>query len=196
MLYYLTTRGLNDKGVIRFLESTPLWFHRRIVVVSAKENKAAILGKYPKLKGFWSSPAHINTAASKRKFIFEESTVEDFVLVNDELNLVAVDFETGKTSTPLANPALFKERIAEFESLLGKYAGFSAMPRLFSNTFLAKGERVAENRFVGAFFHYNRKFAVKYLDLAKLEYHEDVYYSLKAMSLGAVIANYCGLLYQ
>lgn len=196
MIYYLTTRGLNDKGVIRSLDATPTWFHRKIVVVSGKENKSAIMEKYPNLQNYWASPSSVNTAAAKRKFIFTNSEVDNFVLMNDELVLSVVDFDTKKTYTPLSNPKLFKKNLAEFESLVGKYAGFSAMPRLFSNTVIEKGLRVVEHKFVGAFFHYNRKFAVEHLDLARLNYHEDVYYSLKAMSIGALIAQYAGFLYQ
>lgn len=193
--YFLTTRGLNDRGVILSLECTPVWFHQFVTVVSSKENKEAIKEKYPEVK-YLSSPDRVNSAALKRKFLFEElpKSHENIVLMNDEMRLsMAVG---GKMVPAKSDDVAFANHIARFELLSKQYVGFSAGTRSFNNEAVASGVEISENKLVGAFFTYSRSFANKKLQLARLNYHEDCDYTLQTLSMGYRTGNYLGLLYE
>lgn len=193
--YFLTTRGLNDKGVLLSLETTPPWFHQFVTVVSARENRSAIRAKYPTVK-YLTSPDRINSAALKRKFLFEElpDHHENIVLLNDEMR---VSMARGKKIvSAVDDPETFAAHLQRFELLSKQYVGFSAGTRAFNNDPISNGVEIVENKLVGAFFTYNRRFATSQLELARLNYHEDWDYTLQTLSKGYKTANYLGILYE
>jgi protein-tyrosine-phosphatase len=49
---------------------------------------------------------------------------------------------------------------------------------------------------VGAFFTYNRDFALNKLELGRLQYHEDIDYTLQTLSMGYPVCQYLGILYE
>jgi protein-tyrosine phosphatase len=194
--YIMTTRfGLNDKGIIRSLEFMPPWFHPFVTVASAAANKAAIKAKYPTVK-YMTTPDWVNTASAKRKYIFEtvDTAVKDIVLINDETAYYVV-LKNGKVGKPVDYPDDFRRHLVRFEELSRGYVGFSVHTRLFSNTAIDKKVEVVENKFIGSFFKYERKFALEKLKLGRLNYHEDVDYTLQTLSLGYKTANYVGILF-
>ena len=197
--YFLTTRGLSkhNNNRILSLESTPDWFHPYVTIVTAKSEIKALKEKYPTVS-FWASPEEINSAALKRKWIFENAPedIKDFVLMNDEMRL-SISLN-GKIATinSKEGSAEFKKHLLRFEELSSRYVGFSAGTRSFNNQNIADGKEIVENRLVGAFFHYNRKFALAKLKLGRLNYHEDCDYTLQTLSQGYKTGNYLGILYE
>lgn len=192
--YYLTTRGLNDKGQILCLEYLPAWFHPHVTVVSVKANKAGILAKYPKVE-YWSNPVEINTASLKRKFIFENSEPDDFFFLNDETRLY-VEVGDGKARAAHSEPEHFRRHIKRIEELSKAYIGVAANQKYFSGDLLKKKDLLRENYVLGTFFHWNRKFVLKHIELDRVNYLDDVDYVLQALKLGYRVANYAGILYE
>lgn len=193
--YFLTTRGLNKDGGLLSLDHLPEWFHSYVTVVSAAENRSAILNRYPSVS-YWSSPDSVNTAARKRKFILEESPDDKFFIFNDEIRLSMLEPRTNKLVKCCSDPELFRYHILRMERLSEDYVGFSAGPRLFSSGRITSGKSVQEIAFVGAFFRYHKKFATTQLKLARLDYHEDVDYTLQTLALGYKTATYIGIFYE
>lgn len=193
--YFLTTRGLNDKGVLISLETTPEWFHPFVTVVSGKEHKKAIKEKYPTVK-YLSSPDYVNSAALKRKFLFEQLPPEheNIVLLNDEMRVSMA--KGGKIVSAVDDPETFASHLQRFELLSKQYVGFSAGTRAFNNDPISRGVELVENKLVGAFFTYNRKYVAAKLKLARLNYHEDWDYTLQTLSMGYRTGNYLGILYE
>lgn len=191
--YYLTTRGLNKDGELFVMNYLPESFHERITVVSSKANKSGIKKKYP-LVNYLVSPDEINTAAKKRKWVIENAKHKKAFLLNDEMS---VNVQVIQNKTPVyRNPKLFEKEffkhIERLETLTENYVGVSLAQKLFIDA----SKDVIQNKIIGGWFHYNKKFATSKLELARLDYYEDIDYTLQALSQGYKVVSYTGLCYS
>lgn len=192
--YYLTTRGLSPRGDIHSLEYMPPQFHPFVTVVSIAANKKAILKKYPKVK-YWANPVEINTASSKRRWIFENSEADDFFFINDETRIMT-SIGGGKARVARDAPRHFFAHVRRMEELAQFYVGVAANQKPFSNGLLKSHAMTRENYVLGTWFHWNRAFVLKHIELDRFNYLDDVDYVLQALYKGYRVCNYAGILYE
>jgi hypothetical protein len=194
-LYYLTTRGLNAEGGILSLDYLPESFHPFITVVSGREFEKSITKRYPEIGGYWANPDDVTTASGKRKWIHENSPVDDFFLINAETRFYT-EVGEGKARVAKNEPDHFFRNVRRMEDLTDYYVGVAANQKPFSGGLLKSASMLRDNYVISAWFYWNRKFANKHIEFDRVNYLDDCDYVLQALYKGYRVCNFAGILYE
>ena len=193
--YYLTTRRLNSEGGILSLDYVPESFHPFVTVVSGEEFEKPITEKYPKLGGYWSNPDDVTTASGKRKWIHDNSPVDDFFLINAETRFYT-EVGEGKARVARNEPDHFFRNVRRMEDLTNYYVGVAANQKPFSGGLLKSASMLRENYVISAWFYWNRKFAQEHIEFDRVNYLDDCDYVLQSLYKGYRVCNFAGILYE
>lgn len=194
--YYLTTRGLNAEGGIFTLDYLPESFHQYVTVVASKEHRKEIRSKYPALGGYWCcDDPKVNSAASKRHWIMVNSPVDNFFYLNAETRFYT-DVGGGKARVARTEEKAFLRNVLALEDLAGYYVGVAANQKPFSQGLLKSASKLHDNYVLGAWFHWNRKFALKHIEFNRVSYLDDCDYVLQSLYKGYRVCNFAGILYE
>ena len=205
---FMTSRGpLHAKNhELRTLRFIPERFHKYITVVTGEEHRVCLAKKYPNLPPMWSTPSIIDSAAKKRSLVMSSYEEDYCILMNDNMSIHCHDSETGKFLVP--TPELFRLHLRSFLDLCLSDEGFGGVAlhaKAFSKQVLdsslqksalpeAYSKRI---NFIGGFFCIKKRItANSRFHLGRLDYYEDIDYSLQLLSLGFNTVKYLGMVFE
>ena len=204
---FMTSRGPQKAdGRLRALEHIPEHFHSMITLVTGAEHEKALRKNYPNLADFWKTPRHIDSAAKKRRLIMSSYEEDYAILINDDVTIHCFDEKTKRMVRPTEK--LFKMHLKNFMDLAMSEEGFGGLSlhdRAFSKQTLDKKMKdlpfpdayVVRTRFIGAFFCIKKKIVRSDLfHLGRLNYYEDIDYSLQLLKLGFNTCQYLGMVFS
>lgn len=199
--FYMTSRACKPDGTLRTLDFLPEFFHQHITVVTGEEYAEKVRAKYPTLQGVWVTGPEINSAASKRKLIMSTYKENLAVLINDDVTIHVYNEDTKRYVHPRNGEDgehWFKHHLKAFLRLSETHYGASLHDRAFSKQFLDgnPGNYIRKNCFIGAFFFIKKSVARNKMQLGRLNYYEDIDYSLQLLSQGFTTAQYVGMVFS
>lgn len=202
---FMTSRQCTEEAPLRALEYIPRQFHKYITVVTGAEYHDIIRTKYPELATIWVTPDDINSAALKRTLIMSSYQEDHALLINDDVAVYCHCQKESRWVRPTYSQ--FGRHLASLMDVIlsGEFGGVSLHDRMFAKQITDKARLtrdfpdayVKRISFIGAFF-WIAKAIVRSKDfhLGRLNYYEDIDYSLQLLSLGHKTAQYTGMVFS